>query len=413
MVGVDVYRGNGSFQPLPLPDLLDQLDRCRANVVAPFSPERIAIITELSARLLADRRIVERPALAYFAHWTRRSAIRDLASRFQATMASDTLAAPRGVVFHIPPKNVETIFLFSWISSYLVGNANIVRLPSGCAAPIMCAVDVLVELTSSRRTSELFICYPAQASVNEAVSRSSDVRIVWGGDEKIRAFESLPLRNGGKSLWFGDRYSYAVIFGDALPSAGTSEQTTLAKSLATDIFTFDQMGCSSPHKIYVVGNPEDHGPGIVSLVEAVRSEAHRRGVQIPASHAIRKFTEALVLAGTERGTSIPSRSAELISVVVPHLRRAEDRVGGGFIVIEFISKMADLLEVVRPSDQTLSHYGFGKADLVDFAKVATLTGISRIVPIGQALSFDSVWDGYDLLRELTRTIRVASGSSSM
>ena len=33
-------------------------------------------------------------------------------------------------------------------------------------------------------------------------------------------------------------------------------------------------------------------------------------------------------------------------------------------------------------------------------------GLSRIVPVGQALNFDAVWDGYDLLRELTRTIRL-------
>jgi len=29
-------------------------------------------------------------------------------------------------------------------------------------------------------------------------------------------------------------------------------------------------------------------------------------------------------------------------------------------------------------------------------------GIDRVVPFGQALSFASVWDGYDLLTEFTR-----------
>jgi hypothetical protein len=34
-------------------------------------------------------------------------------------------------------------------------------------------------------------------------------------------------------------------------------------------------------------------------------------------------------------------------------------------------------------------------------------GIDRIVPFGDALSFGTLWDGYDLLAELTRTISVA------
>ena len=31
-------------------------------------------------------------------------------------------------------------------------------------------------------------------------------------------------------------------------------------------------------------------------------------------------------------------------------------------------------------------------------------GIDRVVPIGQALNFDTLWDGYDLIRMLTRTV---------
>ena len=33
-------------------------------------------------------------------------------------------------------------------------------------------------------------------------------------------------------------------------------------------------------------------------------------------------------------------------------------------------------------------------------------GIDRIVPFGQALSFGTLWDGFDLLAELTRTIHI-------
>jgi hypothetical protein len=242
--------------------------------------------------------------------------------------------------------------------------------------------------------------------VNQALCRYSDVRVVWGGDGKIRAFESMPLRNGGKSIWFGDRYSYTVVSGQALEGATADEIAELARKLALDIFTFDQMGCSSPHKIYIVGNSDAHGRAVATLIRDVGCAARRRGVEIPPSHTVFKLTEAMALAGSERGALIPRLSGELMSVVFPQIRDAEDRVGGGFIVVEFIMDIAALIERVRTAHQTLTYYGFTKAELDDFAKVATLSGLSRIVPIGQALSFDSIWDGYELLRELTRTIRI-------
>ncbi|MFC6804089.1 acyl-CoA reductase [Deinococcus caeni] len=37
---------------------------------------------------------------------------------------------PRGLVFHVPPANVDTIFIYSWLMSVLAGNRNVIRLSS-------------------------------------------------------------------------------------------------------------------------------------------------------------------------------------------------------------------------------------------------------------------------------------------
>lgn len=405
-MSVRIYRERGEFETVELEDLLARLDAGRSRLAAPFSPERMALVGELSARLLADRRIVEQPALAYFAHWARRAALRDLAARFNATLPSGTIAAPRGLALHFPPRNVETILLFSWVLSYLAGNANVVRLPSERGTGVRTAIDLAVAALREAGSGDLFIQYPAGVEVSQALSRSSDVRLVWGGDAKVQAFEALPLRNGGKSIWFGDRYSYAVISGQALLGASADTIGELARNLAVDIFTFDQMGCSSPHKIYVTGSAEVHGDAVAALLSAVGSAARQRGAEIPPSHRVLKITEALALAGREPGAKVPGLSGELISVVFPHLRATEDRVGGGFVVVEFIADALALIDRVRSAHQTLTYYGLDKAELLEFARSASLVGLSRIVPVGQALSFDAIWDGYDLLRELTRAIRV-------
>ena len=281
MSTIQIYRRRGEFLEIELADFVALLEQSRSSLAAPLSAERMGIVNDLSSRLLADRSIVDRPAMAYFAHWTRRAALRDLARRFEASLPADTLAAPRGIVLHIPPRNVETIFLFLLGLSFLTGNSNVVRLPRQAGGAVMQAVDLLVDrLSAEVCQTQFFIHSPIDLSISSALSSTADARVVWGGDEKIAAFETLPLRNGGKAIWFGDRYSYAVLAGDALKAAGPHEIEALARKLCTDIFTFDQMGCSSPHKLFIVGDPAEHGGIVVTLAGAVRDEASRRGIDI-------------------------------------------------------------------------------------------------------------------------------------
>ena len=273
MTAIKVYRGGGKFLDMELADILAHVEQSRSALAPPFSPDRTAVVADVSARLLANRGIVDRPAMAYFAHWTRRGAIRDLAVRFAASTLPGTLTAPRGTVLHIPPRNVETIFLFSWILSFLVGNSNIVRLPGEAGSVVMEAVDLLIDrLLAGGKQTDLFIHYPVDTFVNAALSQVADVRVVWGGDTKIQAFEKFPLRNGGKAIWFGDRYSYAALSGAALKAATAEEIAALARKLYVDIFTFDQMGCSSPHKLYIVGNSAEHGHAVTTLTEVICAE---------------------------------------------------------------------------------------------------------------------------------------------
>ena len=68
--------------------------------------------------------------------------------------------------------------------------------------------------------------------------------------------------------------------------------------------------------------------------------------------------------------------------------------------------MRDILKIIDSKDQTLAVYGFAKKDLEGFAWQLGGYGLDRIVQIGQALDFSTVWDGYDLFTYFTREITV-------
>ena len=108
--------------------LLTKLDAARRELAAPFAPERVDLVASVADTLLGARGATASGPAAHFAFWTRRAALMKLATSFAARVPQHALARARGLVFHLPPQNVETVFLYSWALSYLAGNANIVRL---------------------------------------------------------------------------------------------------------------------------------------------------------------------------------------------------------------------------------------------------------------------------------------------
>ena len=63
-----------------------------------------------------------------------------------------------------------------------------------------------------------------------------------------------------------------------------------------------------------------------------------------------------------------------------------------------------LFKNVDSFTQTMTYYGFEKDVIKKNYEKYCLKGIDRIVPIGQALSIEFNWDGYELFNSMTRTI---------
>ena len=69
-----------------------------------------------------------------------------------------------------------------------------------------------------------------------------------------------------------------------------------------------------------------------------------------------------------------------------------------------ISNVEEVGHLVSSEVQTLGYFGYKTDEMVQIVKRLSADGIDRVVPIGQALNFDTLWDGYDLIRMLTRTV---------
>jgi hypothetical protein len=404
---ISIYLSGGRVQQQDESVFVAGLPKARQSLAAPFSKVRLELASRVGARVLRGAKAGVSPAVVHFAYWTRAAALRKLADGFEVGTPAGCMARPSGLVFHLPPQNVETVFLYSWMLSYLAGNANVVRLPSALGPEMRALLDLfLKEFETVGEQGQLFVNYASDSQASIAISAQSDARVVWGGDAKVETFARIPLRNGGKALWFGDRFSFSVVDGAQLATLDDDTRLELAANLANDLYIFDQMACSSPHVLYVVGGREKHRAAVEALFQAVVTVVREKHLEPATGHAIRKMVEAFAAVGRGEAESIYWRDNLLTAAEISVAATPSRRVGGGYLEYHFLSALEDILPLIREHDQTLTYFGFGYQEMADLMARRVATGITRVVPVGQALDFDFIWDGYDLPRELTRLVRV-------
>jgi hypothetical protein len=72
----------------------------------------------------------------------------------------------------------------------------------------------------------------------------------------------------------------------------------------------------------------------------------------------------------------------------------------------FIEDLSAIAGCIERRDQTFTHFGFAQNEIEEFARKLNGRGLDRLVPVGEALAFEAVWDGYDLPKQFTRLVSI-------
>jgi acyl-CoA reductase-like NAD-dependent aldehyde dehydrogenase len=151
------------------------------------------------------------PDVRALAFWMRKPHLVDLKRQFEAANTPGSVRLPRGIVFHMPPANVDTIFMYSWLLSALCGNRNIVRLPRMRNGAVTLLCETLSEQLATRELGDLIpavavVGYGHESEITSAISAHADVRVVWGGDATVARIREIALPPRALELTFADRY---------------------------------------------------------------------------------------------------------------------------------------------------------------------------------------------------------------
>ncbi len=390
--------------------------REQAAAERPFSDAALAIAESVSRRLATNAEARRHPALQALAFWIRRAALMRLREAYDRRAEDGVVRVPRGTVFHLPPANVDTIFVYSWLLALLAGNRSIVRVSARGGEQVHLLVRVIGETLDEHRGAPLargtaLIRYGHDAAITTALSASCDVRVIWGGDESVRAIRAVPLPPRAIELAFPDRFSFAAARAGAVLALSSESLADLAGRLFNDTYWFDQMGCSSPRVLVWVGTDAACAQAADRLMGALseRIVEARYAVDVGTALAKRTFAFGEVL---DHGVSrVDWRSNQLTLLTQPDiLAIGRSHPGGGLLTQVMATSLDALGPVLEARDQTLAHFGFSQSELVEFVESLGARAFDRLVPIGEALQFHRIWDGHDLLAEFTRPVLVSGGS---
>jgi hypothetical protein len=406
---VPVYKSSQKIEKILCTDFIS-----RASLSI-FDDLSINFLSTLSKKILETNGIKNYPELVALAYWLRKANLSSIINSFKNKIEDCEIITPRGLAFHIAPANVDSIFLYSWALSLLIGNLNVVRISHKINEQLSLLLKILQEIFQDDKwlpiaERNIIITYPKDEKINTFISEKSDVRILWGGDETIKSIRTLPTKSATKDILFADKFSYTVVNSKKYFSLSDVEKAKVAKAFYNDSYWFEQMACSSPRFVIFIGDEDECKASSEIFWKFLEEELHKKSIIDSLDIAMEKLVyefESISQTTLRQKADLPkSVKPAVLKVKIEELTKFRETCGGGFFFECFVNNLNFLSKYVSYKDQTLTYYGFSKEELKDFALRVNGAGIDRIVPIGQALNFSPIWDGYSLFYELSKHVSI-------
>ena len=379
----------------------------------PFADPVMSFLGALSTAIMKDRDSRRMPDLVSFGYWCRRANLERMAGRY----VFDAPVVGRGLAFHVPPTNVPLNFAYSLVCGLLSGNGNILRMSSVDAIEVSKAIALIDSVLAREehkavRDMVCIVRYGHDDRVSAYFSGLANVRIIWGGDATVLHMRSLPTGPRTVDVAFADRTSLALINAAHVSKSSEDELRADAERFYVDGYTFSQNACSSPRMVVWAGDERSVADAKARFWPAVDAVALKRG-EIEPIHSMNRLVELCqTLVATNVVTDVHGIQSASARVSISDVTRWQEiaSLRFGTFTEATVRNPRDIERLLDQKVQTLGVMGFGSDVLSRIAESAARGGVDRVVPVGAALNFDLVWDGYDLIRTLTRAVSIGTSS---
>lgn len=389
MKNVEYLAGNENISNAPLPV---------------FGDDVCAFAAELSGRLMRAPEARAFPDISTLAFWCRKGNVEKMK---EACQDADTRLG-RGLCFHIAPSNIPINFAFTFLFGLLAGNANLVRLPSKRfpqVEPVCRAVREALKDYPEIEKRTAFVRYPADCGATEAFSAIADARVIWGGDRTVAQLKAMETKPRCIDVAFADRYSVCMLDGKAVLEAEQSRIRRLAEDFYNDTWLMDQNACSSPQLILWENDSKEARERFWDAAYETAAARYEMQAAVSVDKYLHMCEDAIDWETVER---IERRGSLLYRAELGALTDSMEnlRGKGGYFYEYALKDRDELARIVNERFQTLTCFGIDRQELRRWVIDSRLRGIDRIAPIGKAMDIGVIWDGFDVVRTLSRLVNV-------
>ena len=395
-----------------IPKNIDTLDalQVQSKVMKPFSDILVDFVNDVSKSILKSSFFKQYPELMALAFWMRKSHLKELKNYFNEQNREKILLG-RGVVFHMAPSNVDSIFVYSWFISLLVGNSNVLRISNKENIQTNLLLDVISGVLESPKYASLqttiaIIKYGHDDAVTKKLSAMADVRVIWGGDATVEHIRSIAIKPTATELSFADKFSFAMIKSQKVLEE--KSLNSLIEKFYNDSFWFGQMACSSIRLVVWVGSAKENKKAKELFWSAFDSYVVEKNPDdISPADVVNKLVAECSMA-IEGEVKIEHTNKFINRVKIKSLEDVKEDLhcGTGLFYELEVENFEDVFPFITKKHQTIAQYGFEKSFIEKIVYESMPIGVDRIVPIGKALDFSYIWDGYDLFRSFCREIEI-------
>lgn len=368
---------------------------------AAFSQGAQDYIQALSARLLADPICRTMPDLLALGFWFRRQKLTALVQKYHAMPYQ---FKPLGRVYHNTPANVDSLFMYPALLSLLCGNSNLLRLSSraGQSAQVLLThINALAEQYPEQNAALQFVLAPHNDTDLARHLTQMDGRVLWGSDAAIITQRQQPVPAHCRDLIFSHKMSLTLLDANAVCEAPAAEFQAMTELFSRDHLTYAQQACASAKVVVWLGQTDDIRQAQQRFWPTLIQRSMQQAL-LTDSDAYQALAGAQqLLLRSENYQDWQTGQLQRLRITDLDTDMLQLHPGCGLFLELPLQSLNALTPMLNNCHQTLSHWGIDSKLLSDWYPTV-LRGADRLVPLGQSLQFNEVWDGVDLVLQLSR-----------
>jgi hypothetical protein len=318
------------------------------------------------------------------------------------------LAVGPELLVHIAAGNLPNPALMSIVLGLLTRSAQFVKCAHGAAyLPRLFAHSIYDADAKLGACLEIAEWRGGNVELEAALFAEADCVTAAGSDETLAAIRSrLPVKT--RFLGYGHRVSFGFVAHEVLSGFHTRQ---IVSRTTDDVVAWNQLGCLSPHVVYVQtggeASPEKFAELLADELER-REQTEPRG-ELPAEHAAaiasrRGIYEVRAAHSPETTQHWCSRNSTAWTVVYEADARFQLSCLNRFIYVKGVRDLTEALQNAETVRGQVSTVGLGVPEhkLEEMATQLARWGATRVCPLGRMQNPPLTWrhDGRPALGDL-------------